>query len=255
MLSTDVNKYYKAIEEIKQSNIYGCLAGSCLLPAENRENWEEEPDIDIFAYNEAAWIQAIAILQYKYGYAVGQAKSNEQDKLQNQWKIDKTIKSGVNKKNGIKLSTVKLNKNNITVNVSIKKYASSAIDVILTFDQTLIMRAWDIQTGNSYNLSKDPDTNEPTDTVSYPNMYREYDYSIFDTPWYLRQFDRVIKYWNRGYNTLPVAKFYLHMVTKTIEESNLWDSENYVKYREEFLKEWAPVKDKIKNWIKEKEAE
>lgn len=247
--------YQETLELLKSSEIYGCLAGSCMMPSDNREQWEEEPDIDVFCYNEASWVQAIMLLQYKHGFIVGSAKADEKERKQNEWKINKTIHDGINKKNGIRLSTVKLHKDDVTVNISVKQWATSAMDVILTFDQTIIMRAYDIPTGNQFNLSKNPVDNIPTDEISYPNTYRMYDYSIYDTPWYVRQFDRVIKYWNRGINTLPVAKFYLDMINKTIADSDLWESDKYLEDKENFIKEWSPVKDKIENWIKEKEAE
>ena len=52
---------------LKDSGIYGCITGSSLLEA-NFDEWDQVPDIDVFTYTQGAFVEAITMLRWRYGF-------------------------------------------------------------------------------------------------------------------------------------------------------------------------------------------
>lgn len=245
------------IEELKKSPIGGCITGSCLLD-EEFEKWDDKPDIDIFVYNEQKYVQAIQWL-LDNGYEYGCMKPGKTTPELEEWKYQKFLESGADKKWDV--TTIYLTKNGISCNVSLKfirdneghrHSVADAASVIMTFDMNLTMMAWDIQKGVLFDLRETCGMNK---RVATPSPYKNWDC----TPWrlraWLRQWERVLKYWDRGFDTRPMAKFYLEKLNEVL------DAPMMLQLKEDGEKSaWAEaaegfdeIRDIIKEWIADKE--
>lgn len=242
-MSRGLTKQIKdTINLLKDTDINGCITGSCLLD-ENFDEWESVPDIDVFVYSIESQIHAVDVLEYKYGFKPGKYDHNC-DKGE-AWKVQRLRTYGMRKDSP--LSTVSMYKDGITVNVSYRKDQRKLVDVISVFDMTIIMRGIDIPTGYELNL-----TGDDSHTARL-NPLRTIDYSIWNTKKWVRQFDRVIKYWNRGFDTRPVAQAYIDMINTVIETGSLFTSEKAEQSYKEFAEEYIEVRDHIQMWLDDKE--
>lgn len=241
-----MNKEIKdAIDLIKTTDINGCITGSCLLDVDFDE-WEQAPDIDIFVYTREAFVNAIDQMMYRFGYTPGESEDRKAIQRE-QWKIDRTITRGMHS-NKINLSTVKLHgSNGVVVNISHKKGQESVCDVITNFDMSIIMKGWDIRKRFMFDQTGE----EPM--VAVPNHHRDQDADLYNTAQWIRQFDRVIKYWNRGFDTRPMAKFYIDLIDKVIENGAMFPSEKAMEAFEEYTKDFRNVREKIQLWLEDKE--
>lgn len=238
------NKIAEVIDIIKKdASINGCITGSCLLDADFNE-WDTAPDVDIFTYSEGSFIDAINQMMYKHGFEPG-VPGNPKSANGERWKINKTIKYGM--RNNFALSTVKLNKDGVIVNISYRKDQESVCDVVTAFDMSIIMKGWDIRKGFLY----DETGAEPM--VAVPNRHRDQDTDLYTTQKWIRQFDRVIKYWNRGFDTRPMAQFYLDMIDQTLEIGSLFTSEKAIEAYETVTADFRNVREKISLWLEDKE--
>ena len=70
---------------------------------------------------------------------------------------------------------------------------------------------------------------------------------------WVRQFDRVIKYWNRGIDTRPMARFYIDLITQTIDKGSLFTSETALANYNEFVETYEPLREKMIMWLEDKE--
>ena len=232
------------IEMLKGSGIYGCITGSCLLDVDF-DTWDTAPDIDIFVYSENALVNASDILMYKYNFVPGTlVKDSNRGE---EWKIKRTIQHGM-KKNAA-LSTVKFNNGKVVVNVSYKKNQTTVLDVIPAFDMSIVMHGYDIPKATELDLR----TMKSTKNVAVPNPLRDQDAELYVADQWIRQFDRVIKYWNRGFDTRPMAQFYIKLIDEVLSKGSLFTSSKATEYYEEFAKEFIEVRKKIEEWLADKE--
>ena len=116
---------------------------------------------------------------------------------------------------------------------------------------SIVLQAYDIESRIMYDL-------RPKDvpvTTAIPNPMREQDGMMWTVSKWVRQFDRVVKYYNRGYDTRPMAQFYLDMIDQCIEAGCLFDSEEsqtaFTNFSEEFLAKRAIIAD----WLEEHEED
>lgn len=238
-------KIHQWIDTLKESEIDGCITGSCLLE-DNFDDWENKPDIDIFAYSPESMIEAINILQYKYQFKFGSEDTNR-SMLQEEQKYKWLKQRRVNK--DWKLHTVKMNNDGITINISNKQKCTNVAEVIATFDMSIICRGWDIPGQFLYDLTQQWSDKK----TAVPNKIRHQDTDTLTTAYWVRQFDRVIKYWNRGYDTRPMAKFYLSQIDEVLERGNIWTSEQSELFYKKFVEEFNQTKTKINLWLSDKE--
>ena len=246
---TNIDNWVKIL---KTSGIDGCITGSCLLDADF-DMWDSKPDVDLFVYSDRYMIWAIAKLMMTYGLKFGvddSPRSMMQEEQKFKWLIeDKKNKSKVT---GITLATIKLHADDGTIiNVSNKAGCKNVADVINSFDMTIIMKGWDIKHGYEYDMTSQ--WSEPN--VAVPNKLRIVDLDLVKTAYWVRQFDRVIKYWQRGFDTRPMARFYLNQIDQVLERGNIWTSEQSEEFYESFAKEFVEMRDKISKWLKDKEEE
>ena len=243
---------------IMDTDIDGCITGSSLA-----ENWdvdeaEVKPDIDIFTYSPYAMVHAIDVLEYKLGLVPGGDEVSS-DKGE-AWKAKKMRTSG--RGFGRDLATCKFTDGTVTVNVSNRKGERSAMDVIARFDMSIVLQAYDIPSGSLIDMRCVQPKADLVDIinstggdpmVAVPNPFRSFDGATWEAKKWLRQWDRVIKYWNRGFDTRPMARFYSHMIKEVIDGGSLFKTEASKQAYQEFVDEYSELGTKIDEWIKENE--
>lgn len=241
-------------EMLKHSGINGCITGSSMLPNKNFDVWGEDPDIDIFTYTEEAFAEAIAILENRYGFKKGalDSSNNKNTAAQESWKYHRIITRGMDYKRGY-VNTMKLNNGEVTVNVSIKQYAKTALEVIQSFDMSIIMIAYDIPTGNTIDLRRCFAHHD--ENIADINWLRNTDIDAMTVSYWVRQHTRNIKYWNRGFDTRPVAKAYVKMIDQLEETGCIWSSEKANDFFSEISEELKVCREQIVEWLKEKDDE
>lgn len=244
------------IEKIKATDIDGCITGSSLTHS-NFDSWSEAPDIDVFTYSPYAMVHAIDVMEYRLGLTPGGDPVTTD--LGERWKANKVRTGGRGNRD---LATCKFTDGNVVVNVSNRKYEKSAMDVIARFDMSIVLQAYDIPSGTLMDFrrckaKKDvaaiigiEDADEYT---AIPNPFRGFDGSTWNASKWLRQWDRVIKYSGRGFNTVPMAKFYSNMIKEVTTGGCLFKTEASRKAYEEFVSEFADLGKQIDRWIEEHE--
>lgn len=245
------DKIFKAVEVIKHLPINGCITGSLWLPDFDPDLWGSQPDIDVFVYSETDLVEAITIAEHalKMSPGTGTLRSEAQER----WKIDRLKKAGLNYKIGI--TTYKFCTDDVVVNFTFKQAKehgrwvpiTNAPSVLMSFDMSMVMQAYDISTGVMFDLR--PAGVDPKTAI--PNPLRDADCVMWTVSKWVRQFDRVVKYWSRGYDTRPMAEFYLQMIDACIDAGCLFDSdesqEAFASFSEEFLEKRAIIAD----WLDE----
>lgn len=231
-----------AIEEIKETDILGCITGSCLLD-EDFDMWDTAPDIDVFIYGEPAMIHAMMTLENMGFEPGGKDKTTAGEELKRQWLIE----TGVQKNR--QLSTIMYQRGAVNVNLTVKKHNRSVVEVLANFDMTIVMRGFDIPTKYDCDLR----TQDGNDThVAMPNKLKRslYDHpSRFEVYRCLRQWNRVLKYWDRGFDTRPMARFYLDRIDDVLEAGAIFDTPNDRASFADMAPEFTEMRDIIVQWL------
>ena len=242
------------------TDIDGCVTGSSLT-GRNFDEWSVTPDIDVFCYSPFAMVHAIDVCEYVLGLVPGgDEDSTEQGE---RWKARKMRTTGIGK--GRDLATCKFTDGEVTVNVNHRRYQRSAMDVIARFDMSIDMVAVDIPSGTTLDMrtcrAKDDVRSmiearmplpEPSNMVAVPNPFREFDGTTWNAAKWLRQWDRVIKYWDRGFDTRPMAVFYQGMLREVIDGGCLFKTEASKAAYDEFVAEFAELGERIETWLSDK---
>jgi len=234
-----------AIEEIKTTSINGCVTGSCMLDADF-DTWDTPPDVDVFTYGELYMVDAVCQLR-ALGYEWGkdeERRSAEQEATKYEWLLQ-----GKRNKSESLLQTLKLHRDGVCVNVSCRKYQRTVSDVIANFDMTIIMKGYDIRLGALVDYTgcySDPH-------VAILNPLRKQDTDMWTIAKWVRQYDRVIKYWNRGFDTRPACRSYVEMIDEFLERGALWTSPQATEAYESFAAEFKEHKERMLLWLKDKE--
>ncbi len=241
----------ETIELLKELDIYGCITGSSMLDKDFDE-WDEHPDIDVFVYYNNELLNAARMLIDCYGFEP--ATEGEA------WKIDR-IRKAIKQKDAV-LQTVKLRKGNVVVNLTFKYGKTNMLAVLSSFDMSIIMVGYDIETKSMLDLREscksmvpdDPNGKWPTcKNIAVPNPLRKQDVDMYGTEMWVRQFDRVIKYWNRGFDTRPMARFYISLIEGVIRKGQLFDTTKSSAAYQEFVDTYEPLKNKMVQWLNDKE--
>lgn len=228
-------------------DIDGVLTGSTML------GYFENPnqDIDIFCYTEQSFTKLVYALHHNPMFLLLEPIEKWKFKEFTQNEFKQSIKK-------LGLITLKF-KYNLTIDVNIiyKQFCNNIFDVLSTFDIDIISIGIDLKTKKTLNLSE----NLPGNKVTWNKWNKKY-YSVnlWNMGQLLRQFERVIKYYNRGYNTDEVALKYREILSSMIEYENIFDSQK-VDDRIDYVKDKAEIAIKIidlwlkKHKITEKELE
>lgn len=242
----------ETIELLKQTDIHGCITGSSMIPDADFDEWESAPDIDVFVYYEPQLVDAMGLLIYKHGFEMLSAGE--------EWKRERVRTRGSHKKEI--LQTVKLRKGNVIVNITYKPGKNKLTDVLSSFDMSIIMIGYDIRKKVTLDLRMAWPGMVPGDEehrwakdvkTAVPNPLRDQDVDMYGTAMWVRQFDRVIKYWNRGFDTRPMARFYIDLIDGVIDRGRLFDSERSIESFDEFVDTYIPLRDKMVAWLNDKE--
>lgn len=200
-----------ALAWLKTQEIDGCITGSCLL------DYFEGQDIDIFAYNEAAFTKLLYSMYHNPKFLLT-------DPLE-KWKFKDWTENpfkGSLKKLG--LITIKFTYNTcVEVNIIYKQRNQSIFDVLSSFDIDIICMGYDLKSKKILDLSENKSTK-----VATWNKWNKlfYDPNIWAISRILRQFERVIKYHKRGYNTDLIALKYKELLEGMLSYENIFSSES-----------------------------
>lgn len=239
------------IEMLKQTDINGCITGSSMLDADF-DTWDSAPDIDVFVYTEPQLQYAVNLLMFKHGF--------EPLSPGEEWKLNRVQNKG-SQKNSY-LSTVKLKHGDVVVNVTYKQWKNNIFSVLSSFDMSIIMVGYDIRKHVMLDLRcgwegmvpEDPDNRWSKSTrVAMPNPLRDQDVDMYGTEMWIRQFDRCIKYWNRGYDTRPMARFYIKLINDVIDKGQLFQTDKSEAAYQGFITAYEPLRDKMVQWLEDKE--
>ena len=239
-------KVAAAIELVKTLPIDGCITGSCMLPGFDPDGWGTVPDIDVFVFGENELVAAIDLARYALKMTPGSGtKRSEQ---QEEWKLDRLRQAGLNYKLGI--TTYKFYSEGVILNFTYKqrKFHGRWVPILDTpgvlqsFDMSIVMQGYDIK----HHVMYDMRVGDPK--VAVPNPLRDHDCVMWTVAKWVRQFDRVVKYYNRGFDTRPMAKFYLDMIDECIAVGCLFDSEESQEAFESFSKEFLEKRATIADW-------
>jgi hypothetical protein len=107
---------------------------------------------------------------------------------------------------------------------------------------SIVMQGYDIK----HHVMYDMRVGDPN--VATPNPLRDHDCVMWTVAKWVRQFDRVVKYYNRGFDTRPMAKFYLDMIDQCIDAGCLFDSEESQAAFESFSQEFIEKRAQIADW-------
>lgn len=239
-------KVAAAIELVKTLPIDGCITGSCLLPNFDPEGWGTTPDIDVFVFGENELVSAIEIARHGLGMTPG--KGTERTRKQEEWKLNRLKQVGLNYKLGITTYTFYCDGVMLNLTFKQRKFHGRWIPILDTpgvlqsFDMSIVMQGYDIK----HHVLYDMRTGDPN--IATPNPLRDHDCVMWTVAKWVRQFDRVVKYYNRGFDTRPMAKFYLDMIDECIEAGCLFDSEESQEAFESFSKEFLEKRATIADW-------
>ena len=201
-----------AIALIKTLDIEGCITGSALLDYFP----DSKQDVDVFVYSEAAFTKLLYTLKFNPMFLVV-------DKLE-QWKMEDWCNSsykGSIKKLGI--VTIKFMYNmSIEVNIIYKEKNHSIFDVLSAFDLDIIAKGYDLKSKKVLDLSENNGSKKCT-----WNKWNKafYSVNIWAVSRIMRQFERIVKYHNRGYDTDEVALKYKEILNGMLEYENIFDSQ------------------------------
>ena len=239
-------KVASAIELVKTLPLDGCITGSCLLPGFDPEGWGTVPDIDVFVFGEDELVRATEIARHALKMTPG--SGTERSRKQEEWKLNRLRDAGLNYKIGI--TTYKFYCDGVILNFTFKqrKFHGRWVPILDTpgvlqsFDMSIVMQGYDIKHHVLYDLR----VGEPN--VAIPNPLRDHDCVMWTVAKWVRQFDRVVKYYNRGFDTRPMAKFYLDMIDECIDAGCLFDSEESKEAFDSFSKEFLEKRAVIADW-------
>lgn len=242
-----------AINLIKTLDIDGCITGSCLMDGFDPDGWGTEPDVDVFVFGEGELFRAVEIM--RYGLRMVPGTGTERSRRQEEWKLQRLQTAGLNTRLGI--TTYKFSCRDIIVNVTFKQRRHhgrwvpilSTPEVLQSFDMSIVMQGYDIK----HHVWYDMRVGDPK--VAVPNPLRDHDCVMWTVAKWVRQFDRVVKYYNRGFDTRPMARFYLDMIDECIDAGCLFDSEESQEAFESFSSEFIEKRAAIADWLEEHEED
>lgn len=228
--------FESAVDILKKQQVNGCITGSCML--EFNENWNQ--DIDLFVYDKASFTKILWFMYYNPMFTI-------LDPLENH-KFRDFVDNDKSSLEQLGLITIKFKYNLLVdVNVIYKKFHKTCFDVISNFDLDIVTTAYDIRTGKTLTL-RETTGKEGTWNTWNPTFYQP---DFWSTKRLLRQFERVIKYTERGYNLTSVTDKYISIVEDIISTENYYKSEKGLKYFEDTMEQFEVVLKILQTWKKD----
>lgn len=221
-----------AINLIKEQDIDGCITGSCLL------DYFEGQDIDVFTYTKSSFTELLFFMKYNPMFQI-------LDPLE-QHKFNDYIKNDKSSLDSIGLVTIKFKYNLLVdVNVIFKKFNKTVFDVVSNFDLDIITTAYDIKTKQTISLRQSTGM-EGTWNRHNPVFYKKDDF--WSVKRLLRQFERVVKYTDRGFDLSSVTDKYISIVEETIKVDNYYKTEKGTKYYNDTMEQFELVLKILQTW-------
>lgn len=223
-----------AIEILKKQDINGCITGSCLL------DYFEGQDIDLFTYDKSSFTKLLFFMYYNPMFTI--LDPLEKHKFEQFTNEDKSSLDTLG------LITIKFKYNLLVdVNVIFKKFNKTCFDVVSNFDLDIITTAYDIKTGKTISLRESQGL-EGTWNRWNPAFYKV---DFWGTKRLLRQFERVVKYTQRGYDLSSVTDKYISIVEEIVDTENIFKTEKGNKYHNDNIEQFEIVLKILKAWKKE----
>lgn len=224
------------IKYLKGQSIKGCITGSCLLG-----EYYDGMDVDLFVYDEKSFNKILFDLNYNKDFQI-------LDKLE-AWKLDQFLTKEYNNKSSFGITTIKFMYNTcIPVNIILKSGCKNIFSVLSSFDMNVISVGYDIETKQFLDLSEG---STKTKIVSWNKWNTNfYDPELWQISRLLRQLERVIKYYKRGFNTDAVCVKYIELIDDVQKFQNIFDSNNFSEKLEIRKKNTKIVKQICEVWLK-----
>lgn len=225
--------FEKVIELLKKQDINGCITGSCMLGF--TEKWNQ--DIDVFCYDEQSFIALLYFMKYNPMFLI-------LDPLEKN-KFEEYTKNNKSSLDSIGLISVKFKYNMLVdVNVIFKKFNKTSFDVVSNFDLDIVAIAYDIKTQKTLNLRE---------TTGMKGTWNRWNPSFYKTEFWstkrlLRQFERVVKYTERGYDLTEVTDKYIELVEEIVKQENFYKTEKGSKYFMDTIEQFETVLKILKVW-------
>lgn len=246
----------KSLDNVMQllrlSKLDACITGSAVAVVLSRftdvEEWASIPDVDVFCYSPEAQVAMIQYVQHALKGKPG--KGSKQTAEQEQWKIDRCLSGTRSKDNPVCSVTLQVQPEVqslplVNVNITYKKHCTSLSRVLESFDMNIVMIGIDVKTGAVLDLRGDDVR------LAERNKLRRFDMSMWNVAHWVRQWDRVLKYYSRGFDTRPMAEFYLEAIDRALSQGKMWTSEKYLKMYDEYTQEFTEMRERINEWLKE----
>lgn len=222
------------VEYLKKQPIKGCITGSCLL------GYFEHQDVDLFVYDEKSFNKILFNLHYNPAFLI-------LDPLE-QWKLDQFLNKEGNNKASFGITTIKFVYNTcIPLNIILKRGCNNIFSVLSSFDMDIISRGYDIQTKQYLDLSENLPGKQATWNKWNTNFYNP---ELWQISRILRQLERVVKYYRRGYNTDPVCLKYIELIDEIQNFQNIFSSDNFNEKLKIRKKNTKIVKEICQVWLK-----
>lgn len=224
-----------AIELLKKQEVNGCITGSCLL------DYFEGQDIDVFMYDKSSFNKLLFFMHYNPMFTI-------LDPLEKH-KFDQYINNDNSSLDSLGLITIKFKYNLIIdINVIYKKYNKNVFDVISNFDLDIIATGYDIKTGETLSLRK---------TTGFQGTWNKFNTAFYKQGDFwsvkrlLRQFERIVKYTERGYDLSSVTQKYIEITEDIIKIENFYKTEKGTQFFENNIKQLQVVLQILKVWQKD----
>jgi hypothetical protein len=228
--------FENAIALIKKQDVDGCITGSCMLGYS--PEWQQ--DIDVFTYNKSSFTKLLFFMYYNPMFTI-------LDKLE-LYKFNEYIDSDKSSLDSIGLITIKMKYNLcVDVNVVFRKNNHNVFDVISGFDLDIIASAYDIKTKKTISLRE---------SEGLTGTWNRWNNSFYKTNFWnvkrlLRQFERIIKYTDRGYDLSSVTDKYIELVEEILRTENYYKTEKGSKFFNDTLEQFDLVLKILNVWKKD----
>jgi len=220
-----------AITILKSLDINGCITGSVLL------DYFEGADIDVFVYDKSSFNKLLFFMHYNPMFT-------RLDPLEKH-KFHEYVNEDKSSLESIGLITIKFKYNLcVDVNIVFKKFHKNIFDVLSNFDLDIIANGYDIKTGKLLSL-RETSGLEGTWNRWNTSFYKS---DFWSTKRLLRQFERVVKYTQRGYNLDSVTDKYIELIEEIIKTENFYKSEKGSKYFTDTMEQFEIVLKILKIW-------
>ncbi len=223
------------IKILKAQDIDGCITGSVML------DYFPGQDVDLFVFNKSSFNKILFFMYYNSMFQI-------LDPLES-YKFHEYIDHDKSSLKKIGLVTIKFKYNTcIDVNITYKEFHHNLFDVISNFDLDIVCSGYDIKTKQELNLR------QSTGKRGTWNRWNSsfYKSDIWSTRRLLRQFERVVKYTERGYDLTSVTDKYIELVQDILNKENIYKTERGTKFFEDTVQQFEVVLKILQAWKKKK---